>query len=77
MPSVGDFYAGMLVHLPLHADQFSGTVQADQIYQLLQIGMLGRRLVRMGATCANDENTPKMLAADALADRDSLEILFF
>ena len=31
----------------------------------------------MGATCANDENTPKMLAADALADRDSLEIFVF
>ena len=77
MPSVGDFYAGMLVHLPLHADQFSRTVQADQIYQLFADWYAGATLVRMGATCANDENTPKMLAADALADTDSMEIFVF
>ena len=77
MPSVGDFYAGMLVHLPLHADQFSGTVQADQIYQLYADWYAGATLVRMGAACANDENTPNMLAADALADRDSMEIFVF
>ena len=77
MPSVGDFYAGMLVHLPLHADQFSGAVQADQIYQLYADWYAGATLVRMGAACANDENTPNMLAADALADRDSMEIFVF
>ena len=77
MPSVGDFYAGMLVHLPLHADQFSGTVQADQIYQLFADWYAGATLVRMGAACANDENTPNMLAADALADQDWLEIFVF
>ena len=77
MPSVGDFYAGMLVHLPLHADQFSGTVKADQIYQLFADWYAGAKLVRMGAACANDENTPNLLAADALANRDSMEIFVF
>ena len=77
MPSVGDFYAGMLVHLPLHADQFSGVVQADQLYQLYADWYAGGALVCMGAACANDANTPNMLAADALADRDSMEIFVF
>ena len=33
--------------------------------------------MRMGAACANDANTPNMLAADALADTDSMEIFVF
>ena len=77
MPSVGDFYAGMLVHLPLHADQFSAAVNADQLYQLFADWYAGAALVRMGAACANDENTPNMLAADALAGSDSMEIFVF
>jgi len=77
MPMVADFYAGMLVHVPLHADQFSGTVQAGQIYQLFADWYAGATLVRMGAACANDKNTPNMLAADALANRDSMEIFVF
>jgi N-acetyl-gamma-glutamyl-phosphate reductase len=77
MPSVGDFYAGMLVHLPLHADQFSTAVSVDQLYQLYADWYAGAALVRMGAACANDVNTPNMLAADALADTDSMEIFVF
>ena len=77
MPSVGDFYAGMLVHLPLHADQFAGAVKANQLYQLYADWYAAASLVRMGAARANDENTPKMLAADALADTDSMEIFVF
>ena len=76
-PMVGDFYAGMLVHLPLHADQFNAAVDADQLYQLYADWYAGAALVRMGAACANDENTPNMLAADALADTDSMEIFVF
>ena len=77
MPSVGDFYAGMLVHLPLHADQFAGAVEANQLYQLYADWYAAAPLVRMGAARANDENTPKVLAADALADTDSMEIFVF
>lgn len=77
MPSVGDFYAGMLVHLPLHADQFTEKVDADQLYQIYADWYAGAALVGMGAACANDENTPKMLAADALAGTDSMEIFVF
>ena len=77
MPSVGDFYAGMLVHLPLHADQFASAVEANQLHQLYADWYAAAPLVRMGAARANDENTPKMLAADALADTDSMEIFVF
>ena len=77
MPSVGDFYAGMLVHLPLHADQFAYAVKANQLYQLYADWYAAAPLVRMGAARANDENTPKTLAADALADTDSMEIFVF
>ena len=77
MPSVGDFYAGMMVHLPLHADQFAGAVEDKQLYQLYADWYAAAPLVRMGAARANDENTPKMLAADALADTDSMEIFVF
>ena len=48
MPSVGDFYAGMLVHLPLHADQFAGAVEANQLYQLYADWYAAAPLVRMG-----------------------------
>jgi N-acetyl-gamma-glutamyl-phosphate reductase len=77
MPSVGNFYAGMLVHLPLHADQFSKTISADSLYQLYADWYSAASMVRMGASCANDAETPKMLAADALADTDSMEIFVF
>ena len=77
MPSVGDFYAGMLVHLPLHADQFTGVIEANSLYQLYADWYAAAPLVRMGAPCANDENMPQMLAADALAGTDLLEIFVF
>ena len=34
MPSVGAFYAGMLVHLPLHVSQFTKAITADELYAI-------------------------------------------
>ncbi len=77
MPSVGNFFAGMLVHLPLHADQFSQLVTADQLYKLYDDWYKAAPMVRMGASRANDQDTPKILSADALANTDLMEIFVF
>jgi len=77
MPSVGDFYAGMLVHLPLHADQIEGSATAAMIYDCLADWYDGSALVRMGAAAANHADVPPMLAADALAGRNDMELFVF
>ena len=77
MPSVSDFYAGMLVHLPIHADQLTSLITADQLYQLYADWYGAAKLIQMGAERADDENTPKMLAGDALSNKDWMEIFVF
>ena len=77
MPSVGDFFAGMLVHLPLHADQFAGPVTAAKIYDCFADWYGQSNFVRMGAGAANHQDTPSMLAADALAGRNDMELFVF
>ena len=77
MPSVGDFYAGMLVHIPLHADQFAGPITAAAVYDCLASWYQGCALVRMGAGAANHADVPPMLAADALAGRNDMELFVF
>ncbi|MFZ8923433.1 MAG: N-acetyl-gamma-glutamyl-phosphate reductase [Candidatus Puniceispirillaceae bacterium] len=77
MPSVGDFFAGMLVHLPLHADQFAGAVTAEKIYDFFADWYGQSNFVRMGAGAANHQDTPSMLAADALAGRNDMELFVF
>ena len=77
MPSVGSFYAGMLVHLPLHVDQFAAMVTAERLYDVLASHYQGAGLVGMGAASANDAGVPAQLAADALAGRDHMEIFVF
>jgi N-acetyl-gamma-glutamyl-phosphate reductase len=77
MPSVGDFYAGMLVHLPLHADQIEGSATAARIYDCLADWYDGSALVRMGASAANHADVPPMLSADALAERNDMELFVF
>ncbi|HBV78954.1 MAG TPA: N-acetyl-gamma-glutamyl-phosphate reductase, partial [Alphaproteobacteria bacterium] len=77
MPSVGDFYAGMLVHMPLHADQIEGSANAAMIYDCLADWYRDSALVRMGAPAANHADVPPMLAADALAGRNDMELFVF
>ena len=77
MPSVGDFFAGMLVHLPLHADQIEGSVTAAMLYDCLADWYHGSALVRMAAAAANHADVPLTLAADAFAGRNDMELFVF
>jgi len=77
MPSVGAFYAGMLVHLPLHVSQFTKTVTADDLHALYADCYPLTGMVRMGAASANHSDVPPQIAADALAGRDHMEIFVF
>ena len=77
MPSVGAFYAGMLVHLPLHVSQFTKAVTADDLHALYADCYPSTGMVRMGAASANHSDVPPQIAADALAGRDHMEIFVF
>ncbi len=77
MPMVADFYAGMLVHIPLHADQFATPVTAAMIYDCLAGWYQGSGIVRMAAAAANHEDVPPLLAADGLAGRNDMELFVF
>ena len=78
MPSVGSFYAGMLVHLPLHAAQLSKSVTADDLHDVLAKYYENTQFVRMGEVRAGaPETAALMLDAAALAGRDDLELFVF
>ena len=77
MPMVGDFYAGMLVHIPLHVDQFSSSVTAAMVYDCLADWHKGSGFVHMGAAAANHIDVPPLLAADGLAGSNDMELFVF
>ena len=77
MPSVGNFFAGMLVHLPLHADQFERKVDASILYDLYAEWFLESDMVNMAFTSARIVDFPKVLSADAFAGRNDMEIFVF
>ena len=77
MPSVGNFYAGMLVHIPLHADQFSSPVTAAMVYNCLADWYGMSSIVHMGANAANHASVPPMLAANGLAGRNDMQLFVF
>ena len=77
MPSVGAFYAGMLVHLPLHVSQFTKAITADELYTIYADCYPSTGMVRMGAAGANHIDVPPQIAADALAGYDYMEIFVF
>ena len=77
MPSVGNFYAGMLVHLPLHAHQFSTPPTASSLYNLLRDWYADSALVAMGADRANDLGGQTSMAADSLAGQNNMELFVF
>ena len=78
MPSVGSFYAGMLVHLPLHAGQLATSVSATDLYDALAAHYENTQFVRMGEARAGAPKTAAlMLDASALAGRDYLELFVF
>jgi N-acetyl-gamma-glutamyl-phosphate reductase len=78
MPSIGAFYAGMLVHLPLHAAQLSKALTAADIYDVLAAHYEGAALVRMGSARAGDPETASLyLDAAALAGQNHMELFVF
>ena len=78
MPAVGAFYAGMLVHLPLHAAQLTKRVSAADIQHVYEAKFKGSPFVRMGMAMASDPETAvAMLDASALAGSDHMEIFVF
>lgn len=77
MPSVGNFYAGMLVHLPIHAGQLAMSTSASKIYDLLRDWYADSALVGMGAAGANDLGDQTTMAADSLAGRNDMELFVF
>ena len=78
MPSVGSFYAGMLVHLPLHAALLARSVSAGDIRDVYAARFGDSPFIRMGAPQAGDPQVAAMmLDAAALAGRDHMEIFVF
>ena len=78
MPAVGSFYAGMLVHLPLHAAQLTKSVTATDLYDALAAHYEDTQFVRMGEACGGaPETAALMLDASALAGSDYLELFVF
>ena len=78
MPSVGHFYAGMLVHLPLHLTQLSKAVTAADLSDIFARYYEGEALVRMGTPQTGDPETAAlMLDAAALAGQNHLELFVF
>ena len=78
MPSVGSFYAGMLVHLPLHAAQLAKAVSPADLYDVLAAHYDSTQFLRMGTARAGDPETAAlMLDASALAGTDCLELFVF
>jgi len=78
MPSVGAFYAGMLVHLPLHAAHLAKPVTADDIQNVYETKFAGSPFIRLGTRKASDpEAAASMMDAAALAGRDYMELFVF
>lgn len=79
MPSVGNFYAGMLVNVPLHASQLTKAVRGQNLHEILAAHYANAALVRMGASAAGDAAALKdnLLAADELAGQNHLELFVF
>ena len=78
MPSIGAFYAGMLVHLPLHAAQLSKAVKAADIYDVLAAHYDGAAFVRMGSARAGDPEIASLyLDAAALVGQNHMELFVF
>jgi len=78
MPSVGSFYAGMLVHLPLHATQLAKAVSAADIQDVYATRFADSPFIRMGMREAGDpEVATTMLDASALAGQDHMELFVF
>jgi N-acetyl-gamma-glutamyl-phosphate reductase len=76
VPSVGNYYKGMLVSVPLHLDTLPGKLAADDIEACLAAHYAGSKLVKVVKA---DDPSAKGGRLDALAlnDTDLLELRVF
>lgn len=68
MPIVDDFYAGMLVTVPLHASMLNGKHTISDIREAFKAYYAGRKLVKV------IDEAPSALFTNTLAGRDDMEI---
>ena len=68
MPVVGDFYAGMLVTVPLHALQMKGKFSLSDIREVYKTHYKGQKLIKIM------DEVPSSLFANTLAGRDDMQI---
>lgn len=69
MPVIGDFYAGMLVTVPVHTRLLKQRRSAEDFRAALETHYAGSRLVTVGSV-----EPDEMLAAGAMSGRDSLRL---
>lgn len=76
-PIIDDFYAGMLVTVPLQAPQLSGSYTPQNIQEILAAHYQGQPMVQV-MPCQGEGVLPDgFLPANALAGLDSLELFVF
>jgi len=68
MPVVGDYYAGMLVSVPLFSSQLNGNYSISDIREVYKAHYRSSRLVKVS------EDLPSSLFAGAFAGRDDMEL---
>lgn len=68
IPVVGDFYAGMLVSVPLHAAELRGTQNPDTLRMLLKAHYAGSNMVKI------KDEAPASLYTSGLSGRDDMEL---
>ena len=68
MPIVGDYYAGMLVTVPLASSQLSGNYSVSYIRELY------KKHYRRSPLVTVSDDTPSSLFADTFAGRDDMEL---
>lgn len=70
-PVVADFYAGMLVNVPLHQSFLEKRLRPQEIREIFAQHFEGSKLIRVLPYEAENQ----MLAANALAGKDTMEIM--
>lgn len=73
-PLVCDYYAGMVVSVPLHRSFLNGKPSVSQIHEMFAAHYAGQRFVKVRAVQGEDVLTDGFLPADTLAGTNLLEI---
>ncbi|MCL2579127.1 MAG: N-acetyl-gamma-glutamyl-phosphate reductase [Oscillospiraceae bacterium] len=73
-PIIADFYAGMVVTVPIHLRLLQKPLSAQELHQFFSDYYAGQKLVKVRGWQAEESLPETMLDAQALAGRDDLEI---